>query len=118
MENCGIDVHQKSSEGTAVDEEGEVLERASIPTTRAGLERWFGRRERMRILLEASGSSPWGGPGFRGARDGGGGGGAGGGAGRGFLRGGGRLVALVGPPRRFRPGRSLRRPLRGDGDPG
>ena len=59
MENCGIDLHQKSSQVTVVDEEGEVLERASIPTTRAGLERWFGRRERMRILVEASGSSPW-----------------------------------------------------------
>ena len=59
MENCGIDLHSKSSQVTVVDEEGEVLERATIPTTRAGLERWFGRRERMRILLEASGSSPW-----------------------------------------------------------
>ena len=59
MENCGIDVHQKSSQVTVVDQEGEVLERATIPTTRAGLERWFGRRERMRILVEASGSSPW-----------------------------------------------------------
>jgi transposase len=59
MENCGIDLHQKSSQVTVVDQEGEVLERASIPTTRTGLERWFGRRERMRILVEASGSSPW-----------------------------------------------------------
>ena len=59
MENCGIDLHQKSSQVTVVDEEGEVLERATIPTTRAGLERWFGSRARMRILVEASGSSPW-----------------------------------------------------------
>jgi transposase len=59
VENCGIDVHQKSSQVTVVDEEGEILERATIPTTEAGLRRWFGRRERMRILLEASGSSPW-----------------------------------------------------------
>ncbi len=59
MENCGIDVHQKSSQVTVVDDEGEMLERASIPTTRAGLERWFGHRPPMRILLEASGSSPW-----------------------------------------------------------
>ncbi len=59
MEHCGIDLHQKSSQVTVVDAEGEVLERATIPTTRVGLERWFGRRERMRILVEASGSSPW-----------------------------------------------------------
>lgn len=59
MEKCGIDVHQKSSQVTVVDDEGEMLERASIPTTRAALERWFGNRPPMRILLEASGSSPW-----------------------------------------------------------
>jgi transposase len=59
VENCGIDLHSKSSQVTVVDEEGEVLGRATIPTTRAGLVRWFGRRERMRMLLEASGSSPW-----------------------------------------------------------
>ncbi len=59
MENCGIDVHAKSSQVTIVDDEGEVLERASIPTTRVGLERWFGQRAPMRILVEASGSSPW-----------------------------------------------------------
>ncbi len=59
MENCGIDLHQKSSEVRLVDDEGEALERATIPTTEAAIRRWFGRRARMRILLEASGSSPW-----------------------------------------------------------
>ena len=59
MENCGIDLHQKSSQLTVVDEEGEVLERATIPTSDAAIRRWFGKRPRMRILLEASGSSPW-----------------------------------------------------------
>lgn len=59
MENCGIDVHQKSSQVTVVDDEGAVLERTSLATTRASLERVFGRRPPMRILLEASGSSPW-----------------------------------------------------------
>ena len=59
MENCGIDLHQKSSQVTVVDDEGALLERASIPTTRASLERWFGPRPPMRILVEASGSSPW-----------------------------------------------------------
>jgi len=59
VENCGIDLHQKSSQVTVVDDEGILLERASIPTTRAALERWFGPRSPMRILVEASGSSPW-----------------------------------------------------------
>ena len=59
VENCGIDLHQKSSQVTVVDGEGEVLERAAIPTTGVALRRWFGKRARMRILLEASGSSPW-----------------------------------------------------------
>jgi len=59
VENCGIDVHQKSSQVTVVDDEGAVLERTSLATTRASLERVFGRRPPMRILLEASGSSPW-----------------------------------------------------------
>jgi transposase len=52
-------VHQKSSQVTVVDDEGAVLERTSLATTRASLERVFGRRPPMRILLEASGSSPW-----------------------------------------------------------
>jgi len=59
VENCGIDLHQKSSQVTVVDDEGVLLERASIPTTRPGMERWFGPRPPMRILVEASGSSPW-----------------------------------------------------------
>jgi transposase len=59
VEHCGIDLHLKSSQVTVVDGEGEVLERATIPTTEAGIRRWFGRRARMRILVEASGSSPW-----------------------------------------------------------
>ncbi len=59
MEHCGIDLHQKSSQVSVVDDDGEVLERATVPTTEAGIRRWFGKRERMRILLEASGSSPW-----------------------------------------------------------
>lgn len=59
MEHCGIELHAKSSQVTVVDEDGEVMERASLPTTRRALERWFGGRAGMRILVEASGSSPW-----------------------------------------------------------
>ena len=59
MDNCGIDLHLKSSEAYVVDESGEASERARIPTTEASLRRWFGGRARMRICIEASGLSPW-----------------------------------------------------------
>ncbi len=59
MDNCGIDLHLKSSEVYVVDESGEASERARIPTTEASLRRWFGGRARMRICIEASGLSPW-----------------------------------------------------------
>ena len=59
MDNCGIDLHLKSSEVCVVDESGETSERATIPTTERSLARWFGGRERMRICIEASGLSPW-----------------------------------------------------------
>lgn len=59
MEHCGIDLHAKSSEVAVVDENGEVSERARIPTTEASLRRWFGDRERMVICVEAGGVSAW-----------------------------------------------------------
>ncbi len=59
MENCGIDLHLKSSEVCVVDESGETSERAKIPTTEKSFVRWFGGREPMRICIEASGLSPW-----------------------------------------------------------
>ena len=59
MENCGIDLHLKSSEVCVVDESGEISERAKIPTTEKSFVRWFGGRAPMRICIEASGLSPW-----------------------------------------------------------
>jgi transposase len=59
VEKCGIDLHVKSSEVCVVGEDGGVVERARIPTTEASLRRWFGRRDRMRICIEASGQSAW-----------------------------------------------------------
>jgi len=59
VDNCGIDLHLKSSEVCVVDEAGETSERATIPTTEKALVRWFGSREPMRICIEASGLSPW-----------------------------------------------------------
>ena len=59
MENCGIDLHLKSSEVCVVDESGETSERAKIPTTEKSFVRWFGGRAPMRICVEASGLPPW-----------------------------------------------------------
>ncbi len=44
MDNCGIDLHLKSSEVCVVDESGETNERAKIPTTEKSFVRWFGGR--------------------------------------------------------------------------
>jgi len=59
MEYCGIDLHQTYSEICIIDDEGEVMERSRVRTSKPGLTRFFGRRERMRIAIEAGGSSPW-----------------------------------------------------------
>ena len=59
MENCGIDLHVKSSQVCVVNEAGQTTERAQIPTTEKSLARWFGGRGPMRICIEASGLSPW-----------------------------------------------------------
>ncbi|MEW6338510.1 MAG: hypothetical protein ACOY3Y_04895 [Acidobacteriota bacterium] len=52
MDNCGIDVHRKSSEVCVVDEVGEIVERAQIPTIERSLVRWFGDRVSMRICID------------------------------------------------------------------
>ena len=59
MEYCGIDLHQDKSEICIIDEDGEVMERTTVRTTRRGLSRYFGGRARMRVVMEAGGSSPW-----------------------------------------------------------
>lgn len=59
MEYCGIDLHQQYSELCILDEGGEVMERLRIPTSRTSLVRFFGRRDRMRVVVEACGMSPW-----------------------------------------------------------
>jgi transposase len=55
VDNCGIDLHLKSSEVYVADESGRASERARVPTTEASLQRWFGARAPMRICIEASG---------------------------------------------------------------
>ena len=59
MEYCGIDVHVGKSVICLLNEGGEVGERSTIRTTRVALGKYFEGRERMRIAIEAGGSSPW-----------------------------------------------------------
>jgi transposase len=59
MDYCGIDLHQDKSDVCILSEDGEVMERATVRTSRRALSRYFGSRERMRIAVEAGGSSPW-----------------------------------------------------------
>lgn len=59
MEYCGIDLHQKHSQICILDEAGEVVEQTRIPTSRASLARFFGKRGEMRVVMEACGLSPW-----------------------------------------------------------
>jgi len=42
-----------------LDEEGEVVERSRVRTTRSALSRYFSVRQGMKVVLEAGGSSPW-----------------------------------------------------------
>jgi hypothetical protein len=44
VENCGIDLHLKSSEVCVVDKSGETNERTKISTTEGSFVRWFGGR--------------------------------------------------------------------------
>ena len=59
MEYCGIDVHVGKSEVCVVNEAGRVEERWTVRTTRPALTDRFEGRERMRVAIEAGGSSPW-----------------------------------------------------------
>lgn len=59
MDYCGMDLHQKTTMICILDEEGEVVERRCVSTTRVALDRYFGRRAPMRVAMEAGGVSPW-----------------------------------------------------------
>ena len=58
MEYCGIDLHAEYSQICILDEDGEVMETSRVRSSRKALERFF-RREPMRVVIEAGGSSPW-----------------------------------------------------------
>ena len=59
MEYCGIDVHVSYSQICILDEDGEVMETSRVRTSRPALTKFFARRDQMKIVLEAGGSSPW-----------------------------------------------------------
>ena len=58
MEYCGIDLHTEYSQICILDEEGEVMATSRVRTSRKALEGYF-RRDSMRVVMEAGGSSPW-----------------------------------------------------------
>jgi len=58
MDYCGIDLHAEYSQICILDEGGEVMETSRVRTSRKALERFFAR-DRMRVAMEAGGTSPW-----------------------------------------------------------
>ena len=58
MEYCGIDLHAEYSQICILDENCEVMETSKVRTSRKALERFF-HRDRMRVVMEAGGSSTW-----------------------------------------------------------
>ena len=59
MTHVGIDVHQKYSQVCELSLNGLVESECQIPTTRSSLNRWFGKRDDLRIVVESSGVSRW-----------------------------------------------------------
>lgn len=55
----GLDLGDKRSQTCELDAGGATLREASVPTTEAGLRRYFGGRERCRVVLEVGTHSPW-----------------------------------------------------------
>ena len=55
----GVDLGDRVSHVCVLDEEGELVERGKVQTTREGLSRRFEGHARMRIALEVGTHSPW-----------------------------------------------------------
>ncbi|QDV09275.1 Transposase [Planctomycetes bacterium Poly30] len=55
----GIDLGDKKSHIYVLSGDGEVLERAEVPTTMVAMRRRFGNCESLRIAIEAGGQSSW-----------------------------------------------------------
>jgi len=56
LDYCGIDLHQDKTYVCILDEEGDVMERTTVSTTRRALSKYFNAKERMRVVMEAGGS--------------------------------------------------------------
>jgi transposase len=59
MEYGAIDLHKRRSQIRIVEADGAIVLERKVDTTRADLERVFGNRPRMRILIESSTESEW-----------------------------------------------------------
>ena len=59
MHHIGIDVHLKYSQVCELSARGKILNEEKIPTTEAGLRRYFSKRDRARVIMESGGSTPW-----------------------------------------------------------
>lgn len=55
----GLDLGDRKSHVCEIDEGAQVVKEAGIPTTREGIQTYFGGRERCRVVLEAGTHSPW-----------------------------------------------------------
>jgi len=55
----GMDLSDKQGTVVGLDPEGRVVEEGVVAMTPAGVDRYFGRRERARIAIEAGTHSPW-----------------------------------------------------------
>jgi transposase len=55
----GLDLGDRSTQCCVLGPDGEVLEQSSIPTTQAGLGRWFAGKDSARVILEAGSHSHW-----------------------------------------------------------
>ncbi len=59
MKNCGVDLGSKSSAVTIIGKRGQILLQTVIPTTRDGLNAFFGQRPSMHVHMEAGEESCW-----------------------------------------------------------
>ena len=55
----GMDLGDRTSHFCVLDEDGTVVERGKVQTTREGLRKRFEERNRMRIALEVGTHSAW-----------------------------------------------------------
>jgi len=59
MEHCGIDLAVRSSSICVTEESGKILEERVVPTEEEAFTEFFGGREQMSCLVEASPLAEW-----------------------------------------------------------